>query len=100
MKFWLEEFETNSKKFDENLPKKPILVLGNKSDFDVKFKQISTEELEKFAEENKTISKEVSAKKNSGKEIQNAINGLIDLIANLGLYIYYLTKKIKVKNLD
>ena len=88
MKFWLEEFETNSKKFDENLPKKPILVLGNKSDFDVKFKQISTEELEKFAEENKTISKEVSAKKNSGKEIHNAINELIDLIGEISKHLF------------
>ena len=95
MKFWLEEFENNSKNFDPALPKKPVLILGNKSDFDTKFKQISTDELEKFAEENKMISREVSAKKNSGKQIQTAINDLINLIAELSKMFFIIINRSK-----
>ena len=98
MNFWLEEFENNSKNFDSSLPKKPALILGNKSDFDDQFKQISTIELEKFADENQLIAREVSAKKNSGKQIQSAINDLIDLIVELSKLFFLINIQIKIKN--
>lgn len=83
IKFWLSEFESTSKNFDSSLAKRPVLLLGNKKDLDKKFKQIPTQELEQFAGEQGLICKEVSAKRNANKEIQNAVNKLIDLLVEL-----------------
>ena len=83
IKFWLEEFQKHSRNYDANLPFKPILVLGNKTDLDSSFKQIPSKELKKFAKKGGFLANEISAKKNSGKEVQSAINKLIELLVEL-----------------
>lgn len=84
IKYWKNEFETNARQFDTSLPVKPVLVLGNKKDLGESVKQVSSDELQKFGKENGVIVKEVSAKKNANKEVQGAINELINLLTALG----------------
>ena len=76
--FWIDQFESGSKVYDSSCPIKPILVLGNKTDMDVKYKQISKEELESFAEDHSVMIDEVSAKKNSGRQVHRAIDMLVE----------------------
>ena len=65
---------------------RPILVLGNKTDLGFEHKQIPTQELMRYSEEQGILFAEVSAKKNSGKQIQREINNLVDLMVNLSKF--------------
>ena len=88
LEFWMNEFQEGSKMFDKDIEKKPILVLGNKIDVDDSYKQIAKEELEKFGQDNGVIVEEVSAKKNAGKQIQRAIDKLMDFLVVISISIY------------
>ena len=85
--FWMKEFTETSRLIDLVLPEKPILVLGNKTDKDENMKQISKTELDEFAQTHNVIAHEISAKKNSNKEVQNAINDFIDRLVKLSNFI-------------
>jgi GTPase involved in cell partitioning and DNA repair len=89
----MNEFKDSSKNFDDSMEQKPILIIGNKKDMDEKMKQIPEEEVKLFSEEHRVMYSEVSAKKNSGKEVQNSINKLIDFLAELSNYHEFLTKR-------
>lgn len=78
VEYWIKQFQGGSKVFDPSISVKPILVLGNKTDMDVKYKQISKEELEQFGEENSLIVDEVSAKKNAKRQVHRAIDKLVE----------------------
>lgn len=85
MEYWMKEFQEKSSFINkEEIEKKPILILGNKSDIEKKFKQINLDELKKFGEKHNVFVEEVSAKKNSGSQIQNSINKLIDFLVASG----------------
>ena len=94
--FWIDQFESGSKVYDSSTPIKPILVLGNKTDMDVKYKQISKEELESFAEEHSVMIDEVSAKKNSGRQVHRAIDMLVENLIMACTYINNTHKYTKI----
>lgn len=78
--YWMEEFVSKSRMLDSSMPLQPILILGNKIDLNKKYRQVNSDELEHFAEDKGLLCKEVSAKLNNGRHIQNSINNLIDLL--------------------
>ena len=84
--YWLEQFLGKSRVLDISMPMRPILVLGNKTDLGFELKQIPTQELMRFSEEQGILFAEVSAKKNSGKQIQREINNLVDLMVSLSIF--------------
>ena len=63
LEYWMREFSDKSTFINSEEDKKPILILGNKTDLEKNFKQISSDELKKFGETYNVFVEEVSAKK-------------------------------------